>query len=85
MLVLFFHLSLGLLTGTLFGVQTLLMIVLLVPVEALFGSIGGVSIGVGQWLGAGMVLQLGYLGGIILRSALERFAASAKLRTSNRT
>jgi hypothetical protein len=85
MLVLLFHLCLGILSGTLFGVQTLLLLVFLVPLEALFGSIFGAAIGVGQWFGAGVVLQLGYLGGIILRSALERFAASAGLRASSRT
>jgi hypothetical protein len=85
MLVLFFHFSLGVLTGTLFGVQTLLLIVLLLPLEATFGSIVGASIGAGQWLGAGVVLQLGYLGGVVLRSALERFATGTGLRNSSRT
>jgi hypothetical protein len=85
MLVLLFHFSLGLLTGALFGVQTLLLIVVLLPLEALFGSIFGASIGLSGWLGAGMVLQLGYLGGAILRSALERFATVTGLRTSGRT
>lgn len=84
MLVLLFHLSLGLLTGALFGVQTLLLIVLFVPVEALCGLMGGAHIGVGHWLAAGMVLQLGYLGGVFLRSVRERFAAGAKLRTTSR-
>jgi hypothetical protein len=85
MFVLFFHFTLGVLSGTLFRVQTLLLIVLLLPLEAIFGSIVGASIGAGQWLGVGLVLQLGYLGGVILRSALERIATGAGLRNSSRT
>lgn len=85
MLVPLFHFSVGLLTGTLFGVQTLFLIVLFVPVEAVCGLIGGAPIGVGQWLGAWIVLQLGYLGGVFLRSVLERRAAAAKLHASSRT
>jgi hypothetical protein len=84
MLLLLFHLSLGLLTGALFGVQTLLLIVLFVPAEALCGLIGGAHIGVGQWLAAGVILQLGYLGGVFLRSVLERLAVATKLRTTSR-
>jgi hypothetical protein len=84
MSVLVFHLLAGLLTGAIFGVQTLLLVVFFVLIEAVCGLIGGSSIGFGQWLGAGIVLQFGYLGGIFLRSALERFSAGAKLHTSSR-
>lgn len=84
MLVLLLHLLGGVLTGALFGVQTLLLVVLFLPIEAVCGLIGGASIGLWQWVGAGIVLQLGYLGGVFLRSVLERFTAGAKLHTSSR-
>jgi hypothetical protein len=85
MLVLLFHFSLGLLMGALFGVQTLFLVVLLLPLEAVFGTIAGAPIGMALWLGVGIVLQLGYLGGALIRSVLERFATAAGLRTSSRT
>ena len=85
MLVLLFHLLVGLLTGALFGVQTLLLVVLFLPIEAVCGLIGGASIGFGQWVGAGVALQLGYLGGAFLRSVLERFTVGVKLHASSRT
>ncbi len=63
-LVLLLHLLVGVLTGALFGVQTLLLVVLFLPIEAVYGLIGRASIGLGWWVGAGIVLQLGYLGGV---------------------
>jgi hypothetical protein len=85
MWVLFFHLLAGLLTGSLFGVQTLLMVVLLLPLEAVCGLIGGVSMSVGDWVTVGVVLQLGYLCGGILRTVLERFSVGVKLHPGSRT
>jgi hypothetical protein len=85
MLVLPFHLLIGLLTGTFFGVQTLLLVVLFLPIEMVFGLIGGASIGFNQWVCAWILLQLGYLSGVFLRSVLKRFTAAAKLHTSSRT
>jgi hypothetical protein len=85
MWMLFFHLLAGILTGSLFGVQTLLMVVLLVPIEAVCGLIGGVSMSLGDWVGVGIVLQLGYLGGGFLRTVLERFTVGVKLHPGSRT
>lgn len=85
MWVLFFHLLAGILTGSLFGIQTLLMVVLLVPIEAVCGLIGGVSMSLGDWVGVGIVLQLGYLGGGFLRTVLERFTVGVKLHPGSRT
>lgn len=83
MLVLLFHFSLGLMTGTQFGIKTLLMIVFLLPIEALVAPILGVSVDIGLWFCAGMVLQAGYFGGAILRVALERFATVIGLHPSS--
>lgn len=84
MLFVIFNLFAGLLTGALFGVQTLFLIVLFLPIGAIFGLIAGVSIGFGQWVGAGIALQLGYLGGAFLRSMFERFIIGVELHTSGR-
>jgi hypothetical protein len=84
MLFVIFHLFAGLLTGALFGVQTLFLVVLFLPIAATCGLIAGASIGFSQWVGAGIALQLGYLGGAFLRSMLERFIIGVELHTSGR-
>jgi hypothetical protein len=67
------HFIAGLLVGSLFGVKTLLVLALAVFVEAgvsiaLFGVSSGLI-----WLFVSQVaLQFGYLGGMYLRSILER-------------
>ena len=80
---LLFHLFAGLLAGAVFGVQTLLVLALLVLVEVVCGtSANGVSSGVIGGAGAEIVLQFGYLGGLYLRSALERLGAGVQLNSS---
>jgi hypothetical protein len=63
----------GLVAGSLFGVQTLVVLALAVLVEAVaYVILRGASAGL-VWLLVGQVaLQIGYLGGIYLRSILER-------------
>jgi hypothetical protein len=67
------HFVAGLLVGSLFGVQTLLVLALAVLVEAgVSVALFGVSSGL-IWLFVSQVaLQFGYLGGMYLRSILER-------------
>jgi hypothetical protein len=67
------HFIAGLLVGSLFGVQTLLVLALAVLVEAgVSVALFGVSSGL-IWLFVSQVaLQFGYLGGMYLRSILER-------------
>jgi hypothetical protein len=68
------YLIVGLVVGSLFGVQTLLILALAVLLEV------GVSIvllgvspaGLIRLVASQVVLQFGYLGGIYLRSVLER-------------
>lgn len=84
MLFVFFPLFLGVLTGALFRVQTLFLLMLFLATGAVCGRIAGVSIGVGDWVGVGIALQLGYLGGVFLRSVLGRFAAGIKLHARSR-
>ena len=71
--ILILHLFAGLLSGALFRIQTLLMLALLVLLEAVCRTaIGGGAITVLWWVAAELVLQVGYLGGVYLRSVLER-------------
>jgi hypothetical protein len=67
------HLIAGLVVGSLFRVQTLLVLALAVFVEAGASVVLlGVSTGL-IWLFASQIaLQLGYLGGLYVRSILER-------------
>ena len=67
------HFLAGLMAGTIFGAQTLVVLALVVLVEGLASLIvRGVAAGL-VWLLVGQVaLQIGYLGGIYLRSVLER-------------
>jgi hypothetical protein len=66
-----FHFLAGLVTGSIFAVRTLLILVALVLIECV-----GVTIawGVSMWLwsmGSLIAVQIGYLGGIYFRSVLE--------------
>jgi hypothetical protein len=82
MLLLLFHLFAGLLTGAIFGVQTLLVLALLVLIEMACGIlVSGVSSGVIWGVGTEIVLQFGYLGGVYLRSAFERFGLATSRGT----
>jgi hypothetical protein len=67
------HMTAGLLVGSLFGVQTLVVLVFAVFVEAVAViALRGLSTGL-LWILVGqMALQFGYLGGVCLRSILER-------------
>jgi hypothetical protein len=85
MAILLFHLFAGLLAGTLFRIQTLLMFALLVLVEAVcWTTISGVTVNALWWVAAEVALQVGYLGGIYLRSLLERFGFGAFLYAGRR-
>jgi hypothetical protein len=66
-----FHFLAGAFAGSIFAVRTLLVLVALVLVECVGMTIArGVS--AGGWLLASLVaVQMGYLGGIYLRSVLE--------------
>ena len=67
------HLLAGLVAGSLFGVQTLMVLALAVSVEAVASLIlHGASAGLVWLLVSQVALQIGYLGGIYLRSVLER-------------
>ena len=67
------HLFAGLVAGTRFGVQTILVLALVVLLEGVACLIvNGTYAGL-MWLLIGQcALQFGYLGGIYLRSILER-------------
>jgi hypothetical protein len=67
------HFIVGLVVGSLFGVQTLLVLAFAVFVEAGAAvTLSGVSAGLIWLLVSQVALQLGYLGGMYLRSILER-------------
>lgn len=80
MSILAIHLLVGLLAGTMFGVQTLLVLAMVVLVEAV-GTVvvRGLSIDVFWWVGAEVALQVGYLFGIYLRSMIERMGRVTKI------
>ncbi len=66
-----FHFLAGAVAGSIFAVRTLLTLVALVLVECA-GTILAEGVAVGGWLLASLVaVQIGYLGGIYLRSVLE--------------
>jgi hypothetical protein len=67
------HLLAGLVAGSLFGIQTLVVLALVASVEGVASFIlHGASAGL-VWLVVSQVaLQIGYLGGMYLRSILER-------------
>jgi hypothetical protein len=80
------HLLAGLVAGSLFGIQTLVVLALVVLVEGVASFIlhGGSSCLV--WLLVSQVaLQIGYLGGIYLRSILERFGVIVAAQPSQRS
>jgi hypothetical protein len=67
------HLFAGLVAGALFGVQTLIVLALAVSVEGLASIVTrGASAGRVWLLVSQVALQIGDLGGIYLRSILER-------------
>ena len=78
------HLLVGVLAGTVFGVQTLLALAIVVLVEAAVTVVvNGPSVDIFWWVGAEIALQLGYLVGIYLRSMIERMGGVTKI-ASNR-
>ena len=80
MLITAIHLLIGLVAGMVFGVQTLLVLALLVLVEGAGEAVlKGFSVDIFWWVGAEVSLQLGYLGGIFLRSMIERIGRVAKV------
>jgi hypothetical protein len=67
------HLIAGLVVGSLFGVQTLAILALAVCLEAVVAVVVlGVPTGLIWLLVSQVALQFGYLGGMYLRSVLER-------------
>jgi hypothetical protein len=67
------HFLAGLVAGSIFAVRTLLTLVALVLVECVGVAIwSGFSAGLFWLLGSLVAVQFGYLGGIYLRSVLER-------------
>ena len=67
-----FHFLAGLVAGSIFAVRTLLTLVTLVLIECVGVAIWrGFSTGLFWSLGGLVAVQLGYLGGIYLRSVLE--------------
>jgi hypothetical protein len=65
------HFLAGSVAGSIFAVRTLMTLVALVLIECLGVTITwGISIGLWS-LGSLMAVQIGYLGGIYLRSVLE--------------
>jgi hypothetical protein len=67
------HFLAGVLVGSVFRVRTLLVLIFAVLVEALVAAaVLGLSIGLIWLIVSQIALQLGYLGGMYLRSVLER-------------
>ena len=84
--ILLLHLVAGLVTGAFFRIQTLLILVFLVLVEfTICAAMGGIFLNALLWVVAEVALQLGYLGGIYLRSLLERSGFSAFLYAGKRS
>jgi hypothetical protein len=72
------HLLAGLVAGSIFAVRTLLTLVALVLIECVGVAIwSGFSAGLFWLLGSLVAVQFGYLGGIYLRSVLERVGIGA--------
>jgi hypothetical protein len=80
------HLLAGLVAGSLFRVQTLAVLALVVLVEGLASIIlHGASAGL-VWLSVSQVaLQIGYLGAVYLRSVLERVGIIVAAQPSRRS
>ena len=80
------HLLAGLLAGMVFGVQTLLVLAIVVLVEAAGAVVvNGLSVDIFCWVGAEVALQLGYLAGICLRSMIERTGKVTKIASNRRS
>jgi hypothetical protein len=76
----------GLVAGSLFGVQTLVILALAVLVEAVACFIlRGATTGLVWLLVSQVALQIGYLGGIYLRSILERVGIIVAAQPSRRS
>jgi hypothetical protein len=86
MLIVAIHLLVGLLAGTVFGVQTLLVLAVVVLVEASGAVVvKGLSVDIFWWVGAEVALQLGYLAGIYLRSTIEPTGRVTKIASNRRS
>lgn len=69
----FFHVAAGILAGSLFGVETLVVLALVVLIESIARLfLHGITAGLLGLLIGETGLQMGYLAGIGLRSVLER-------------
>jgi hypothetical protein len=69
----FLHFIAGLMAGSLFGAKTLVVLVLaLLLGEGVLFAVDGVVTGLIGLLVGQTALQMGYLGGVFLRSALDR-------------
>jgi hypothetical protein len=80
------HLLAGLVAGSLFGIQTLVVLALVVLVEGVASFIlRGTSAGLVWLLVSQVAFQIGYLGGIYLRSILERFGVIVAAQPSQRS
>jgi hypothetical protein len=85
MTVFAFHFLAGSVTGSIFAVRTLLILIALVLVECVGAAIVW-GVAVGFWsLGNLVAVQVGYLGGICCRSVLEHMGiAQPDARPSRR-
>ena len=84
--ILFLHVVAGVLAGALFRIQTLLIFAVLVLVEAAsWTAIGNANVNAFLWVGAEVALQVGYLGGIYLRSLFERSGVAAFFYSGKRS
>lgn len=80
------HLLVGLLAGTVFGVQTLLVLAMVALAEAAGAVVvNGLSGHIFWWVGAEVALQVGYLVGIYLRSMIERMGRATKIASNRRS
>ena len=80
-----FHFLAGSVTGSIFDVRTLLTLVALVLIECAGATITW-GLSTGLWsLGSLIAVQMGYLGGIYLRSVLEQVGiAKPNVRSRHR-
>jgi hypothetical protein len=88
MQVLLASLGAGVITGTLFGVKTLMLVALLLFLEVIaLAWTNGAGSALFWLLCTETVLQFGYLAGVFLRSIIERSTPTMQVffgRTSNR-
>lgn len=80
------HLLVGLVAGAIFGVQTLVVLAMAVLVEGVACFVlRGASTGFVWLLTSQVALQIGYLGGMYLRSLLERVGIIVAAQPSRRS